>query len=257
MRSAAPTADAPLAEPLVPGLYLVPTPVGNLGDITLRAVDTLAAADLIAAEDTRHSGLLLKHLGIARPLVALHQHNEHARTADLIDRVVNEGLALAVITDAGTPGLSDPGYFVVQEAIGRGLRVEVLPGPTALIPALVGSGLPLHRFAFEGFLPVKKGRQTRLRELAGERRTLAIYESPHRLARTLRELAEQLGPQRAACVARELSKRHETFHRGTLAGLAEQFTAQPPKGECVIVVGPPDTEGVDPEDILPSSDSDE
>ncbi len=226
----APTVDS-TAQVLAPGVYLVPTPIGNLGDITLRAIDTLRQADLIAAEDTRHSGLLLKHLGLQRPLTALHQHNEHARTADLIDRVVREGLRLAVITDAGTPGLSDPGYFVVHEAVARGLRVEVLPGATALIPALVASGLPLHRFAFEGFLPVKKGRLTRLTALASE-------------TRTLRDLAQHLGGERRACVARELSKRHETLHRGSLAELAAHFEQQPAKGECVIVVAAAD--GADP-----------
>ena len=236
-----PPSQPPMNQPpLEPGVYLVPTPIGNLGDITLRAIETLRQADLVAAEDTRHSGLLLKHLGLQRPLTALHQHNEHSRTADLIDRVAREGLRLAVVTDAGTPGLSDPGYFVVHEALARGLRVEVLPGATALVPALVASGLPLHRFAFEGFLPAKKGRLTRLRQLATEARTLALYESPHRLARTLAELAQHLGPARAACVARELSKRHETLHRGTLAELAAHFAAQPAKGECVIVVAPAD-----------------
>lgn len=252
------SAPTPPASPaLEPGVYLVPTPIGNLGDITLRAVETLRAADLVAAEDTRHSGLLLKHLGIARPMVALHQHNEHARTADLIDRVVSEGLRLAVLTDAGTPGLSDPGYFVVHEAVARGLRVEVLPGPTALIPALVGSGLPLHRFAFEGFLPVKKGRLTRLRALATEGRTLALYESPHRLARTLADLAQHLGADRPACVARELSKRHETYHRGPLGQLAQHFATHAAKGECVIVIGPAGYGEADAEPDSPDAEPDD
>ncbi|MDX2287139.1 MAG: 16S rRNA (cytidine(1402)-2'-O)-methyltransferase [Bacteroidia bacterium] len=222
---------------LRPCLLLVPTPIGNLGDMTFRAVETLRSADLVAAEDTRTSGVLLKHYQIDTPLTALHMHNEHQRTPQLLDRVERESLRLAVVTDAGTPGISDPGFLIVREALKRGIAVEALPGPTAFVPALVASGLPCDRFVFEGFLPVKKGRQTRLGALAAEPRTMVLYESPHRLARLLGELSTVLGPERPAAVCRELSKLHEEVRRGSLAELAAHYTAHPPKGEIVVLAG--------------------
>jgi len=218
-------------------ITLVPTPIGNLEDITLRALRVLKEADLIAAEDTRTSGVLLKHYEVDTPQTALHQHNEHSKTPRLLDQIMEEDLHLAVLTDAGTPGISDPGFLLVREAIAREIKVETLPGAVALIPALVSSGLPCDRFLFEGFLPHKKGRQTRIKELAEESRTIVFYESPHRLLKTLTQLAEFWGPDRAACVCRELSKLHETYHRGTLAELAAYFEETAPKGEIVLVVG--------------------
>jgi 16S rRNA (cytidine1402-2'-O)-methyltransferase len=218
-------------------ISLVPTPIGNLEDITQRALRLLREADLIAAEDTRTSGKLLKHYGIETPQTALHQHNEHHRVPALLRQVQEQDLHLVVVTDAGTPGISDPGFLLVREAIALDLLVEALPGPAALVPALVSSGLPCDRFVFEGFLPHKKGRHTRLTELATEPRTLVFYESPHRLNKTLGQLVEYLGADRAACVSRELSKLHETHHRGTLAELLAYFSAHPAKGEIVLVVG--------------------
>lgn len=217
-------------------LVLVPTPIGNLEDITLRALRTLREASLIAAEDTRTSGNLLRHHGISTPMTALHMHNEHQKTSYLLDRLEQEGLLLAVVTDAGTPGISDPGFLIVREAIARGITVEVLPGPAAFVPALVASGLSCDRFIFEGFLPQKKGRRTRLEALKVEARTLVFYESPHRILRTVEDLAEVLGPDRAACVSRELSKLHEEHIRGTLAEIAVRLKAQPAKGEIVLLV---------------------
>jgi 16S rRNA (cytidine1402-2'-O)-methyltransferase len=221
----------------MPQLTLVPTPIGHLEDITLRALRTLREADLIAAEDTRTSGVLLKHHGIETPQTSLHQHNEHKKVPALLDQIVAEDLHLAVISDAGTPGISDPGFLLVREAIARGIPLETLPGAVALIPALVSSGLPCDRFVFEGFLPLKKGRQTRLSELATEPRTVVLYESPHRLDKTLSQLAEHFGPERSACVSRELTKMHEIHVRGTLQELIAHFAAQPAKGEIVICVG--------------------
>lgn len=218
-------------------ITLVPTPIGHLEDITLRALRTLREADLIAAEDTRTSGVLLKHHGIDTPQTALHQHNEHQKVPALLDRLQAEALHLAVISDAGTPGISDPGFLLVRAAIERGIRIETLPGAVALVPALVSSGLPCDRFVFEGFLPLKKGRQTRLQQLAADARTVVLYESPHRLGKTLAQLAEHFGPERPACVSRELTKLHETHHRGSLAELQAHFSSQPPKGEIVICVG--------------------
>lgn len=217
-------------------IILVPTPVGNLEDITLRALEVLKNADLVAAEDTRTSGILLKHYGIQKSLVSLHKFNEHGKAGFLLDKVINDHLTLTVISDAGTPGISDPGFFLVREAINRNLIVEVLPGPTALIPALVASGLPCDKFVFEGFLPVKKGRQTRMKFLAEEERTIVFYESPHRIEKTLTELGLFLGMERNACVAREISKKFEEYHRGTLNELAEYFKINTPKGEMVVVV---------------------
>jgi 16S rRNA (cytidine1402-2'-O)-methyltransferase len=217
-------------------ITLVPTPLGNLEDITLRALRVLREADRIAAEDTRTSSLLLRHFQIEKPLLALHMHNEHRRIPALLEEVAAAGQRLAVISDAGTPGISDPGFLMVREALRMGLSVEVLPGPTAFVPALVGSGLPCDRFVFEGFLPQKKGRLTRVKQLAEEERTLVLYESPHRLLRALEELAAHLGPERPACVCRELSKLHETYHRGSLAELSAYFAQNSPRGEIVIVV---------------------
>jgi len=216
-------------------LYLVPTPIGNLKDMTFRAVEVLNQSDLILAEDTRTSSVLLRHYGIQKPLKAFHKFNEH-RLLSWVMEQVRAGLKVAYISDAGTPGISDPGFLLVREAIAQDLPLEVLPGPTALIPALVGSGLPSERFVFEGFLPVKKGRQTRLEKLAAEERTIVLYESPHRLGRTLKQLAEYLGEERRAAVARELTKKFEEFRRGSLGQLAAHYEAHPPKGEIVIVV---------------------
>lgn len=226
-----------MAAPLA-SLTLVPVPIGNLEDITLRALRVLREADIILCEDKRTTGQLLNLLDVkpAGQLWPHHQHNEHAAVASLLARM-EAGQKLALVSDAGTPGISDPGFLLTRAARAAGLAVECLPGPTALIPALVQSGLPADRFVFEGFLPVKKGRQTRLRELAPEPRTLVLYESPHRLARTLTDLAGAFGAERPAVVCRELTKLHEETRVGSLAELAAHYTAQPPKGEIVLVVG--------------------
>ncbi|MBX2983800.1 MAG: 16S rRNA (cytidine(1402)-2'-O)-methyltransferase [Flavobacteriales bacterium] len=216
-------------------LFLVPTPIGNLEDITLRAKRILAESDAVIAEDTRVSGRLLQHYGISRPLIAFHAHNEHKVTDRLVERLV-AGERFALITDAGTPGISDPGFLLVRAAVKAGVAVETLPGPTAFVPALVNSGLPCDRFTFEGFLPVKKGRRTRIAELLEERRTMVFYESPHRIIRTLRELGEAFGADRAASISREITKLHEETLRGTLPELAAHFEAHPPKGEFVLCV---------------------
>lgn len=216
-------------------LYVVPTPVGNLGDMTPRAVEVLRSVDLILAEDTRTSAPLLKKFDIHTPMAAHHKFNEHATVGGLRERMA-AGQTVALISDAGTPGISDPGFMLSRECRETGIEVETLPGATALIPALVNSGLPIDRFAFEGFLPPKKGRATRLAELSAEPRTFAIYESPLRLAKTLSELAEVCGAERAASVSREISKLHDTTRRGTLGELAEYFRVNQPKGEIVIVV---------------------
>lgn len=219
-------------------LYLVPTPIGNLGDMTYRAVEILRNADLILCEDTRTSGVLLKHYEIARPLASYHLHNEHLLTEKFVNQI-EAGATIALITDAGTPGISDPGFLLSRACRQRGLRVECLPGATAFVPALVQSGLPASSFVFEGFLPVKKGRQTAMQKLAQEARTIILYESPHRLVKTLTELAQHFGPDRPACVCRELTKKFEETRTGTLAELAVHYEKQPPKGEIVLVVGPP------------------
>lgn len=216
-------------------LTLVPTPVGNLDDMTFRAIETLKTADLILAEDTRTSGVLLKHFGIETPMRSHHKFNEHETTSHIADRI-EAGENIALISDAGTPGISDPGFMISRECRRRGLTVECLPGPTAFVPALVASGLPTDRFVFEGFLPPKKGRATRLAELAEEQRTIVIYESPKRLGRTLRQLAEYFSPERPAAVCREISKLHETIHRDSIGGLADFFEVNNPKGEIVIVI---------------------
>ncbi|MFK7969881.1 MAG: 16S rRNA (cytidine(1402)-2'-O)-methyltransferase [Bacteroidia bacterium] len=217
-------------------ITLVPTPIGNLEDITLRALRVLREADLVAAEDTRTSGNLLKHFEIETPRTALHQHNEHHKVQSLLDEVQAKDMHLAIVSDAGTPGISDPGFLLVREAVARGIRVETLPGPTAFVPALVNSGLPCDRFVFEGFLPQKKGRQTRILALAEEVRTVVFYESPHRIGKALKQLAELWDPERQACICREISKLHEESVRGTLGELAVQYADKKVKGEIVLVV---------------------
>ncbi|EMR03772.1 16S rRNA (cytidine(1402)-2'-O)-methyltransferase [Cesiribacter andamanensis] len=216
-------------------LYLVPTPIGNLEDITQRALRILGEVDLILAEDTRTSGKLLKHYEIRKPLQSYHAHNEHGQVERLVEKMKG-GTVMALVTDAGTPAISDPGFLLVRACIAAELRVECLPGATAFVPALVNSGLPADKFVFEGFLPQKKGRQTRLQELAREERTFILYESPHRLVKALQQLAEHLGPERRACVSRELSKLFEENRRGTLTELYEHYNEHPPKGEIVLVV---------------------
>ncbi len=214
-------------------LYLVPTPIGNLEDITFRAVRVLKEVDLILAEDTRTSAPLLKHFGIDKKVFAHHQHNEHKSATEII-RFLKEGQQIALISDAGTPAISDPGFLLVREAIKNGLSVECLPGATAFVPALVNSGLPNDRFVFEGFLPVKKGRQTRLKELANEERTMIFYESPHRLLKTLEELITLVGEERQASVSRELTKLFEETVRGSLLEIKNYFEMHTLKGEIVI-----------------------
>lgn len=216
-------------------LFLVPTPIGNLKDITLRAIETLKSVDVILAEDTRTSGLLLKHLEIARPLQSYHIFNEHKAVEKLVERM-KKGEVFALVSDAGTPAISDPGYLLVREVIAAGLEVQCLPGPTAFVPALVNSGLPNDRFVFEGFLPHKKGRKTRIDALLAESRTMIFYESPHRLMKTLEQFAESFGPERQACVSRELSKLHEENVRGTLSELIDYYQTNPLKGEIVLIL---------------------
>jgi 16S rRNA (cytidine1402-2'-O)-methyltransferase len=218
-------------------LYLVPTPIGNLEDITLRALRVLKEVDLIACEDTRTSGVLLTHYGIETPRTSYHDHNERRKAPQLVARM-QEGASVALITDAGSPGISDPGFYLVRECIRHDLRVEALPGATAFVPALAASGLPSDRFAFEGFLPPKKGRQTRILSLVEDPRTLVFYEGPHRLVKTLTQLEDAFGPDRAAVVGRELTKKFEELRRGTLASLREHYAAQARvRGEVVLIVG--------------------
>ncbi|MCL6523226.1 MAG: 16S rRNA (cytidine(1402)-2'-O)-methyltransferase [Thermoflavifilum sp.] len=216
-------------------LYIVPTPIGNLEDITLRAIRILQAVDLILAEDTRTSTILLQHYQIHKPLRAYHQHNEHAIVDQLVQQL-QSGMSMALLSDAGTPGISDPGYLLVRQAITAGIVVECLPGPTAFIPALVCSGLPMHRFCFEGFLPLKKGRKTRLQELSLESRTIVLYESPHRLLKTLQELITYFGAQRLCSASREISKKFEQHIRGTLQEVYTQLSATQIRGEWVLVI---------------------
>jgi len=216
-------------------LYVVPTPVGNMEDMTFRAIRVLKEADLILAEDTRTSSVLLKHYDIHTPMRSHHKFNEH-ETSDRMADDIEAGLTVALISDAGTPGISDPGYMLVRACVQRGIEVQCLPGATAMVPALVNSGLPNDRFYFEGFLPQKKGRQTRLRELAEQEHTMIIYESPFRLQKTLEQLADVMGPDRPASVSREISKLHEETCRGTLAQLAQHYREVPPKGEIVLIV---------------------
>ncbi len=224
-------------------LYIVPSPIGNLQDITLRALDVLKKVDLILAEDTRNSSRLLNHYEIIKALSPYHQHNEHKVLRHLVDQLL-QGKKMALLTDAGTPGVSDPAFLLVRECIKAGVTVECLPGATAFVPALVNSGLPMNRFAFEGFLPVKKGRQTALKQLAVEERTLVFYESPMRLVKTLEDLMLYFGPDRLCCVSRELTKIYEENKRGTLKEVCEHFSAKGVKGEIVLVVeGAPPVRG--------------
>ena len=216
-------------------LYIVPTPVGNLEDMTLRAIRILKEADLVLAEDTRTSGVLLKHFEIKNQLMSHHKFNEHSASHGVVERL-KAGQTVALISDAGTPGISDPGFFLVREAIAAGIEVQTLPGATAFVPALVSSGLPCDRFSFEGFLPQKKGRATRLESLKDETRTMVFYESPYRLLKTLQQFATVFGEDRQVSVAREISKIHEQHVRGSLAEVIEHFSATEPRGEIVIIL---------------------
>lgn len=216
-------------------LYIVPTPVGNMEDMTLRAIRILKEVDLVLAEDTRTSGVLLKHFDIKNQLLSHHKFNEHGTSAGIVNRLL-AGADVALISDAGTPGISDPGFFLVREAVRAGIEVQCLPGATAFVPALVSSGLPCDRFVFEGFLPQKKGRQTKIEGLATEERTMIFYESPYRLLKTLQQFAEAYGEERRVSVCREISKVHEESVRGTLGEVIAHFKAHEPKGEIVIVL---------------------
>ncbi|WP_312697471.1 16S rRNA (cytidine(1402)-2'-O)-methyltransferase [Sphingobacterium mizutaii] len=216
-------------------LYIVPTPIGNLEDMTFRAINVLKQVDIILAEDTRTSAPLLKHFGIDKKVFAHHQHNEHKAVQEII-RLLKEGNQIALISDAGTPAISDPGFLLVRETIKEGLDVQCLPGATAFVPALVNSGLPNDRFCFEGFLPVKKGRQTRLKSLAEEKRTMIFYESPHRILKTIDEFIQVFGPERQASISREISKLYEETVRGTLEEIKQHFETNPIKGEFVCCV---------------------
>lgn len=216
-------------------LYIVPTPIGNLDDITLRAVKVLSSADVILAEDTRTTAFLLKHLGIEKKMWSHHKFNEHAAVGE-IAQIIGAGQNVALVSDAGTPGISDPGFLLVRTCIEHGIEVETLPGATAFVPALINSGFPSDRFCFEGFLPQKKGRTKRLLQLQEEERTMIFYESPYRLVKALSQFAEIFGPERKASVSRELTKKFEETVRGTLEELTARFSAKEPKGEIVIVV---------------------
>ena len=216
-------------------LYIVPTPIGNLQDITYRAVDTLSNVDLILAEDTRVSQKLLKHYNIKTKMVSYHMHNEHKITKDVIENL-NKGVAIALISDAGTPGISDPGFLLIRSCIENNIQVECLPGATAFVPALVQSGIPTNRFLFEGFLPHKKGRTKKLTQLSKEEKTVILYESPHRLIKTLEDLCKYFGQETKASVSRELTKIHEETIHGTLKTIKDYYSKKTPKGEIVIVV---------------------
>ena len=216
-------------------LYLIPTPIGNLKDITFRAIEILQAVDVILCEDTRTSSKLLKHYNISKPVSPYHQHNEHKIVQHIAEQM-QAGKTFALITDAGTPGISDPAFLLVRECIKQNIKVECLPGATAFVPALVNSGLPTNSFVFEGFLPLKKGRQTKLKQLAEEQRTIVVYESPMRLVKSLEEFAIYFGATRMCCITRELSKMFEENKRGTLQEVADYFKAKTVKGEIVIVV---------------------
>jgi len=216
-------------------LYLIPSPIGNLADITFRAVDILKSVDLILAEDTRTSSVLLNHYQVQKPITPYHQHNEHKILAHLTEQLAG-GKTMALLTDAGTPGISDPAFLLVRECIKNDIKVECLPGATAFVPALVNSGLPTNSFCFEGFLPLKKGRQTMMKKLAEEERTMVFYESPMRLVKTLHEFIQYFGAERHCCVSRELTKKFEENARGTLQQVHDHFNAKTVKGEIVIVV---------------------
>ena len=227
-------------------LYIIPTPVGNMEDMTFRAIRILKEVDLILAEDTRTSGVLLKHFGIENRLMSHHKFNEHETSASVVERL-RGGQNIALISDAGTPGISDPGFYLVREAAKAGVDVFTLPGATAFVPALVTSGLPCDRFAFEGFLPQKKGRQTKMEQLRYEQRTMIFYESPRRLVKTLAQMSEIFGTDRLACGCREISKLHEDCQRGTLASLSLHFAEHEPRGEIVLIVGGADPDSIPPE----------
>jgi 16S rRNA (cytidine1402-2'-O)-methyltransferase len=216
-------------------LYLVPSPIGNLADITFRAIEVLKSVDVILAEDTRTSSKLLHHYNISKPISPYHQHNEHKIVQHIAEQLA-AGKTFALITDAGTPGISDPAFLLVRECVKQDIKVECLPGATAFVPALVNSGLPITRFTFEGFLPLKKGRQTLLKQLAEEERTMVFYESPMRLVKTLEEFGEYFGAERQCCVSRELTKMFEENKRGSLHDVCEYFKQKNVKGEIVIVV---------------------
>ncbi|WP_333662107.1 16S rRNA (cytidine(1402)-2'-O)-methyltransferase [Chishuiella changwenlii] len=216
-------------------LYLVPTPIGNLKDMTFRAVEILKESDVVLAEDTRNSGILLKHYEISTPMRSYHMHNEHQATEDII-RQLKDGQIISIITDAGTPGISDPGYLLAKECVANNITIECLPGATAFVPALVVSGLPNNEFTFVGFLPVKKGRKTKLDSLLEEKRTMVFYESPHKIGKTLKDLAEAFGAERKASLSREISKKFEETLRGSLTELAEIAEKRNLKGEMVLVV---------------------
>lgn len=220
---------------LVAMLYIVPTPIGNLADITFRAIDVLKNADLILAEDTRTSSVLLNHYQIQKPITPYHQHNEHKIVQHLVDQLT-AGKTMALLTDAGTPGISDPAFLLVRECVKHDIKVECLPGATAFVPALVNSGLPINSFVFEGFIPLKKGRQTKLKQLAEEERTIVIYESPMRLVKTLEDFIEYFGEERQCCVSRELTKKFEENKRGTLKEVCDYFKEKGVKGEIVMVI---------------------
>lgn len=216
-------------------LYIVPTPIGNLGDMTFRSIEILKSVDLILAEDTRTSSVLLQHYQVQKPITPYHQHNEHKIIHHLADQLQG-GKTMALLTDAGTPGISDPAFLLVRECVKHDIKVECLPGATAFVPALVNSGLPMNSFCFEGFLPLKKGRQTFLKKLAEEERTMVFYESPMRLVKTLHDFIEYFGPERQCAVSRELTKKFEENKRGSLQEVHDYFNAKPVKGEIVIVV---------------------
>ena len=216
-------------------LYIVPTPIGNLADITFRAIDILKSVDLILAEDTRTSSVLLQHYQVQKPITPYHQHNEHKIITHLAEQMLG-GKTMALLTDAGTPGISDPAFLLVRECVKHDIKVECLPGATAFVPALVNSGLPMNSFCFEGFLPLKKGRQTFLKKMAEEERTMVFYESPLRLLKTLNDFIVYFGAARQCCVSRELTKKFEENKRGTLQEVHEHFNTKPVKGEIVIVV---------------------
>ena len=216
-------------------LYIIPTPIGNLADMTFRAIETLKTVDLILAEDTRTSSVLLNHYQIQKPISPYHQHNEHKILTHLTEQL-QAGKTMALLTDAGTPGISDPAFLLVRECVKHGIKVECLPGATAFVPALVNSGLPMNSFCFEGFLPLKKGRQTMFKKMATEERTMIFYESPMRLVKTLNDLIQYFGAERQCCVSRELTKKFEENKRGSLQELHDYFNSKPVKGEIVIVV---------------------
>ncbi len=216
-------------------LILIPTPIGNLEDITLRALRMLKEVDILLAEDTRQTKKLLQHFQIDRSITSHHQHNEHQTTENIVHRIL-AGAVVGLVSDAGTPGISDPGFYLARACVEKGIEVETLPGATAFVPALVSSGLPCDRFCFEGFLPLKKGRQTKFNVLKEEERTMVFYESPFRLVKTLEQMSEYFGPDRKACVSREISKMFEEHRKGSIQELSIHYTTKPPKGEIVLIV---------------------